>query len=244
MLRPRVAPHQLVHQHQHLDDDELGIMCWNTQKLTLSPEFQLCLTQLLAQFPTRLLLLQEAKLALSQRLQLDGWSYAVSPNIQTPSHLFGVLTAGQCAFDDITTVLSQGRELRFATHKSQVITHHPLQGGDTLLVANIHAINFVRHGQFNQEIATLRQVLLQHRGPLIVAGDFNVWSRSRRLYLAQFCRAMGLKKAVMEDAKYIKTYRRQPLDFIFYRDLTLRSAIAINTPTVSDHNPIYAQFSR
>lgn len=244
MLRPRVAPHQLVHQHQHLDDDELGIMCWNTQKLTLSPEFQLCLTQLLAQFPTRLLLLQEAKLALSQRLQLDGWSYAVSPNIQTPSHLFGVLTAGQCAFDDITTVLSQGRELRFATHKSQVITHHPLQGGDTLLVANIHAINFVRHGQFNQEIAVLRQVLLQHEGPLIVAGDFNVWSRSRRLYLAQFCRAMGLKKAVMEDAKYIKTYRRQPLDFIFYRDLTLRSAIAINTPTVSDHNPIYAQFSR
>ncbi|MFD1008712.1 endonuclease/exonuclease/phosphatase family protein [Oceanisphaera ostreae] len=244
MLRPRVAPHQLIHQHQPLDDDELGIMCWNTQKLTLSPEFQLCLTQLLVQFPTRLLLLQEAKLALSQRLQLDGWSYAVSPNIQTPTHLFGVLTAGQCAFDDITAVLSQGRELTFATHKSQVITHHPLQSGDTLLVANIHAINFVRHGQFHHEISVLRQVLLQHQGPLIVAGDFNVWSRSRRLYLAQFCRAMGLKRAAMEDAKYIKAYRKQPLDFIFYRDLKLRSAIAINTPTVSDHNPIYAQFSR
>lgn len=244
MLRPRVTPHQLVHQHQPLDDNMLGVMCWNTQKLTLSPEFQLCLTQLLAQFPTRLLLLQEAKLALSQRLSLDGWSYAVSPNIQTQSHLFGVLTAGECAFDEITTVLSQGRELTFATHKSQVITHHPLQGGDTLLVTNIHAINFVRHGQFHQEIAILRQILLQHKGPLIVAGDFNVWSRSRRLYLAQFCRAMGLKKAVMEDAKYIKTYRNQPLDFIFYRDLKLKSAIAINTPTVSDHNPIYAQFSR
>ncbi|MGO3229359.1 MAG: endonuclease/exonuclease/phosphatase family protein, partial [Oceanisphaera sp.] len=172
MLRPRVTPHQLVHQHQPLDDSLLGVMCWNTQKLTLSPEFQLCLTQLLATFPTRLLLLQEAKLALSQRLRLDGWSYAVSPNIQTPSHLFGVLTAGECAFDDITTVLSQGRELSFATHKSQVITHHPLQGGDTLLVANIHAINFVRHGQFHQEIAILRQILLQHKGPLIVAGDF------------------------------------------------------------------------
>lgn len=244
MLRPRIAPHQLVHQGQPLDDNELGVMCWNTQKLTLSPEFELCLRQLLGQFPTSLLLLQEAKLALSQRLQLDGWSYAVSPNIQTQSHLFGVLTAGQCAFDDITTVLSQGRELTFATHKSQVITMHPLRGGDTLLVANIHAINFVRHGQFHQEIAILRQVLLQHKGPLIVAGDFNVWSRSRRLYLAQFCRAMGLRRAVMEDSQFIKMYRKQPLDFIFYRDLTLRSATAINTPTVSDHNPIYAQFKR
>lgn len=243
MLRPRITPHQLIHQHQPLDTNTLGVMCWNTQKLTMSPEFQQCLTDLLARFPTHLLLLQEAKLAVSHKLQLGGWSYAVSPNIQTPSHLFGVLTAGQCAFNDINTVLSQGRELTFATHKSQIMTHHPLSNGDTLLVANIHAINFVRHGQFHQEIAVLRQILLQHEGPLIVAGDFNVWSRSRRLYLAQFCRAMGLRKAVMEDAQYIKTYRRQPLDFILYRDLKLRSAVAINTPTVSDHNPIYAQFA-
>lgn len=244
MLRPRVTPHQLVHQHQPLDDKLLGIMCWNTQKRTLNPEFQLCLTRLLARFPTQLLLLQEAKLALSHRLQLDGWSYAVSPNIQTPFHLFGVLTAGQCAFDDITPLLSHRRELRFATHKSQILTRHPLSGGDTLLVANIHAINFVRHGHFHHEIAILRQILLQHQGPLIVAGDFNVWSRSRRLYLTQFCRAMGLKQAIMEDAQHIKSYLRQPLDFIFYRDLILHSATAINTPAVSDHNPIYARFSR
>ncbi len=244
MFRPQVTPHQLVHQHQPLNDDIFGVMSWNTQKQTLSPAFEQCLRQLLVQFPTRLLLLQEAKIPLKQRLPLEGWSYAVAPNMQTASYLFGVLTAGQCAFDDIRAVLSQGRELKFATHKSQVITHHPLPGGDTLLVTNIHAINFVHHGQFDKEIAILRQILLQHKGPLIVAGDFNVWSRSRRMYLAQFCRAMGLKKAVMEDEHHIKSYRKQTLDYIFYRELKLQSATAIDTRTVSDHNPIYAQFSR
>ncbi|CAM3717244.1 endonuclease/exonuclease/phosphatase family protein [Rheinheimera salexigens] len=243
MLRPSIAPHQLIHQDQPLDTSLLGVMCWNSQKLTMSPKFQLCLTQLLARYPTQLLLLQEAKLAISNKLHLDGWSYAISPNIQTPAHLFGVLTAGQCAFNDIKPILSQVRELSFATHKSQIITQHPLSNGDSLLVVNIHAINFVSHSQFQQEIAVLRQILLQHEGPLIVAGDFNIWSRSRRLYLTQFCRAMGLKKTMMEDSHHIKTFWREPLDFILYRDLKLRLAVAINTPMVSDHNPIYAQFS-
>ncbi|WNO61997.1 endonuclease/exonuclease/phosphatase family protein [Rheinheimera sp. MMS21-TC3] len=242
MLKPSVTPHQLIHQEKALDSNLLGVMSWNTQKSTMSTKFQLCLTDLLARYPTQLLLLQEAKLALSNKLQLGGWSYAVSPNIQTPSHLFGVLTAGECAFSKINTVLSQGRELSFATHKSQIMTEHPLSTGDVLLVVNIHAVNFVSHGQFQQEIMILRQILLQHQGPLIVAGDFNIWSRSRRLYLVQFCRAMGLKKTTMADAHHIKRFGRQPLDFILYRDLKLRMATAINTPAVSDHNPIYAQF--
>ncbi|MBL1376054.1 endonuclease/exonuclease/phosphatase family protein [Zobellella iuensis] len=243
MLRPRIAPHQLGHQHQQLDRDGLGVLCWNTQKLTLNPEFRLCLTGLMQRFPTSLLLLQEAKLALHSRLQLEGWSYAVSPNIQTPAHLFGVLTAGQCAFDEVTALLSRTRELRFATHKSLILTRHPLAGGEQLLVVNVHAINFVHHGLFHLEMEQLKRELLLHKGPLIVAGDFNVWSRRRWRYLTEFCLATGLQQAVMEDPHHIKHYFRQPLDFIFYRDLILHSATAINTDMVSDHNPIYARFS-
>ena len=242
MLRPQVAPHQLAHQHLRLDG-ELGVLCWNTQKLTLSGDFRLCLARLMSQFPTTLLLLQEAKLAVNRRLNLEGWSYAVSPNIQTPSHLFGVLTAAQCAFADVSALLSSTRELGFVTHKSLILTRHPLAGEQQLLVANIHAINFVRHGHFYHEIAALKRQLLEHQGPLIVAGDFNVWNKKRRRYLTDFCRDMGLSQAVMEDPQHIKTRFRQPLDFIFYRDLFLRSAIAIDTDVVSDHNPIYARFA-
>ncbi len=47
----------------------------------------------------------------------------------------------------------------------------------------------------------------------------------------------------MSDAQHIKAYRKQPLDFIFYRDLWLKEAQAINIREVSDHNPIYARFA-
>ncbi len=242
MLRPQVAPHQFLHQHLPLSG-ELGVLCWNTQKRTLSGEFRLCLARLMRQYPTSLLLLQEAKLAMDLRLPLDGWSYAVSPNIQTQSHLFGVLTAAQGAFSRSRALLSTTRELRFATHKSLILTQHPLASRGSLLVANVHAINFVRHDHFYNEISALKQYLRHHHGPLIVAGDFNVWNRRRRSHLSDFCRQMGLKQAVMEDPHHVTTRFRLPLDFIFYRDLALKSAVAIDTDVLSDHNPIYAAFS-
>ncbi|WMC10711.1 endonuclease/exonuclease/phosphatase family protein [Oceanimonas pelagia] len=242
MLRPRVTPSRLQHQHQPLAGNSLGVLCWNVQKLTREPHFQHGLAMLTERYATSLLLLQEARLAPMGDPWLEDWSWAVSPNMQTRTHLFGVLTAGQCAFDDVRPLLSQSRELRFATHKSLILTRHPLPGDGVLLVVNMHAINFVHAGLFLKEMELLRAELLRHAGPLIVAGDFNVWSRQRRLYLRRFCRAVGLRQAVMENAHHVKSYLHQPLDFIFYRDLYLRSAEAINMPGVSDHNPIYARF--
>ncbi|OXY81335.1 endonuclease/exonuclease/phosphatase family protein [Oceanimonas doudoroffii] len=242
MLRPRVTPSRLLHQHQPLAGKEIGVLCWNTQKLTQDVRFHHSLAELTGLYPTSLLLLQEARLAPRGEAWLDGWSWAVAPNMQTRTQLFGVLTAGRCAFDDIVPLLSRSRELRFATHKSLMLTRHPLPEDGTLLVANMHAINFVHAGLFISEMELLRTELLRHQGPLIVAGDFNAWSRQRRLYLRQFCRAVGLRQAVMENPHHVKSYLRQPLDFIFYRDLQLRSATAINMPGVSDHNPIHANF--
>lgn len=45
------------------------------------------------------------------------------------------------------------------------------------LVVNVHAMNFLRANQFSQEIAFIKEEIFGHKGPLIVAGDFNVWSR-------------------------------------------------------------------
>jgi len=130
----------------------------------------------------------------------------------------------------------------FRTHKSYMLSYHPLPDNQSLLIVNVHAINFVRASHFLREIELLRAELLHHKGPLIVSGDFNVWNRQRRLHLLRFCRSVGLRRATMFDAQHIKSYRKHPLDFIFYRDLGLKEATAINTTTVSDHNPIYARF--
>ena len=243
LLKPTLtAPTRFIHQQPLIRGEEFGVLCWNTQKTTQTATFQVTLARLLARFPSQFLLFQEAKLALADEWYLNDWSYALASNIQSNRHVFGVLTASQYAFSEVTPKLTLKREFGLATHKSYIISKHPLSDKQSLLVINIHAINFVSSQYFLKELTLLKEQLLNHQGPLIVAGDFNVWSRQRKLYLLQFSRAAGLKQAYLSDAQHVKTYLKLPLDFIFYRGLWLREARAIKTK-VSDHNPIYARFA-
>ncbi|CUS48006.1 MAG: hypothetical protein HLUCCO02_05485 [Idiomarinaceae bacterium HL-53] len=243
MLKPKIiVPDRFIHEHPIVHGENFGVLCWNTQKLTQTLKFHAELARILHHYPSLFLLLQEAKLNLHSDWKLPHWSYAVAPNMQTKRTVYGVLTASQVAFLDAQPKLTGSREGMFATHKSYMLSYHPLSDNQSLLVVNVHAINFVRANLFLREMELLKDELLHHRGPLIVAGDFNVWSRQRRLHLLRFCRSVGLRQAIMFDAHHIKAYRQHPLDFIFYRDLTLKEATAIDTSTVSDHNPIYARF--
>ncbi|WP_115719709.1 endonuclease/exonuclease/phosphatase family protein [Gallaecimonas mangrovi] len=242
MLKPLSLPQYLMHQDSCLNN-AFGVLCWNTQKQTLDRRFQYRLWSLVHQYPSAMLLLQEAKLPLGQRLNLAGLSYAMAPNIQTRSHYYGVLTASNCSFEQLEPMLSDTRELRFATHKSAMISQHRLANEQLLLVANVHAVNFVHHKRFLSEIQELRDRLRRHQGPMVLAGDFNVWSPRRNHYLGEVIEELGLKQAVMENPHHIKSMFRLPLDFIFYRGLTLQTATAIDTDVISDHNPIYARFS-
>nr|WP_228517810.1 endonuclease/exonuclease/phosphatase family protein [Aliidiomarina indica] len=233
----------MIHEQPIIHGENFGVLCWNTQKLTETINFQVALARILDQFPSLFLLLQEAKLTLHNDWKLPHWSYAVAPNMQTKRSVYGVLTASQIAFTDAQPRLSRNREGMFATYKSYMLSYHPLPDQQSLLIVNIHAINFVRASYFLREMELLKSEILHHPGPLIVAGDFNVWNRQRRLHLRRFCRSMGLREAFMSESHHIKTYREHPLDFVFYRDLCLKQATAIDTTTVSDHNPIYAQFT-
>ncbi|WP_113907619.1 endonuclease/exonuclease/phosphatase family protein [Aliidiomarina celeris] len=244
MLKPKIiVPQRFIHQEKLTLGEDFGVLCWNTQKLTQTTRFQIELERLLQQFPSLFLLFQEAKLASGSSLLLPQWSYAVAPNMQTRRATYGVVTASQFAFNNVQTLLSERREGIIATHKSYMLSYHPLPTNETLLIVNVHAINFVSANYFLREMELLKEELLHHQGPLIVAGDFNVWSRQRRLHLRRFCRAVGLREAIMLDAHHIKAYRQHPLDFMFYRGLQLKEATAIDTTTVSDHNPIYARFA-
>lgn len=243
MLKPKIViPQQFIHEQPIHHGEEFGVLCWNTQKLTETPDFQRVLAGVLASYPCLFLLFQEAKLTTKNDWLLPQWSYAIAPNMQTRRSVYGVLTASQYAFTEAHTRLSRKREGMFATHKSYMLSYHALAEGGALLVVNVHAMNFVRANQFSQEIEFIKEEILGHKGPLIVAGDFNVWSRQRRLRLLQFCRSVGLRQAIMVDPHHIKTYRQHPLDFIFYRDLSLQGTSAIDTSKVSDHNPLYARF--
>lgn len=243
LLKPTLTtPTRFIHQQPLIRGEEFGVLCWNTQKSTQTQAFQVTLAQLLIRYPSQFLLFQEAKLLLADEEYLKDWSYALASNMQGGRHVFGVLTASQYAFTEAIPKLTLKREFGLTTHKSYMMSKHPLSDQQSILIINLHAINFVSSQYFLKELTLLKEQLLNHQGPLIVAGDFNVWSRRRKLYLLQFSRTAGLKQAYLSDARHVKTYLKQPLDFIFYRDLWLKEARAIKTK-VSDHNPIYARFS-
>jgi endonuclease/exonuclease/phosphatase (EEP) superfamily protein YafD len=122
--------------------------------------------------------------------------------------------------------------------KAALVTEYRLQDRrDTLLVANVHAINFTPGtAHFQRQLRSIVTSLTEHRGPLILSGDFNTWRGKRLRILQQLCADLELC-----DLPFEHDHRRQAfgfaLDHIFYRGLTHKSGV-ISRVYSSDHNPI------
>ena len=139
--------------------------------------------------------------------------------------------------------LSPDAEPILKTPKMLLATTYPvLDGRGTLLVVNIHAINFVSFEKFGRQMAQLVEVLENHKGPLILAGDFNTWNVERHKSLRVITEAMGLKEAVL-TRKGRLLHMNQHLDHVFYRDMKLESASVLPHIRSSDHFPIEATFA-
>jgi endonuclease/exonuclease/phosphatase (EEP) superfamily protein YafD len=218
-------------------------MVWNIHKENLQPQFLDRFETLIQEYPCDFLLFQEVKFPKKIASVLDSFSYAMASNIETFQHLYGVLTATKIAFNTISSHLTHRREVGLITYKSMLITHHELPDGQTLNIVNIHSINFVSLKGFIKELEKIKAVLLSCSGPIIVAGDFNNWTKKRIMALETFQHALGLEKADVQEPHHVKQIFAKPLDHIFYRDLQLLKAEAIDTKKISDHNPIYATFN-
>lgn len=104
--------------------------------------------------------------------------------------------------------------------------------GTSLLVINIHAINFVSTSKYIMQIESLREVLSDHHGPIFFAGDFNTWNKNRKNYLDQFTQSFGLREVRFErNEKYLM------LDHAFTRGMEILSAHQ-SASSGSDHDPI------
>jgi endonuclease/exonuclease/phosphatase (EEP) superfamily protein YafD len=119
------------------------------------------------------------------------------------------------------------------TPKSILYSQFQIEGSDEqLLVINTHGINFVRLYKFEDQIQEISSRVRQHRGPLILAGDFNTWSPGRRRVLMNAMRAEGLSHVHSARSRYGE------LDHIFIRGFNLietRDASLVNS---SDHPPL------
>lgn len=243
MFKPKATiQHRKYHKASGTLPDEFGLICWNTHKKNQTLAFHAYITQLQSLYPSSLFLFQEAHEPIHQEFVLNEFETIYAANLQMKTKSYGILTASDTHHREASCLLSQHQELFFKTHKSTLISSYPLVDGQHVLVVNIHAINFKSAKVYRHEMSILLESLLEHKGPLIIAGDFNTWNNRRNDILASMQEILSLEKVIFKNDQHIKCFRQFPLDHIFYRGLEIVTAEAVNAEDLSDHNPLYTCF--
>lgn len=241
MYKPKHTPISHLTELQTTLPECFSLICWNLQKVDFSHYLNRRIEDLLDIEEMHILSMQEARIQ-PQQNSFFGLPFHMSPNIETKTNVYGALTASSHKQKPFGQFLTRTKELGLTTHKPTIITQHPLNNGQTLTHINIHAINFVPHLAFKKELALLVQKIQDIKGPMIFSGDFNTWNNTRLNTLLRLTKQLNLTKVEFDDITPIKTLNRQPLDHIFYRELSLIKSQAINVTHISDHNPIIAKF--
>lgn len=191
-----------------------------------------------------LVLLQEAVLhgGIAQPFHLaSGLEWIMAQNIGVGAGITtGPKTGSRVSALSSRVVKSLDREPVVATPKTFLITSYPF-AGQTLLVLNVHAINLVSTAAFARQVEQIIGPVHDHKGPCIVAGDFNTWNESRWHLLQKAMTSLGLTRVPAAAPQW--RHFNQVLDHVFYRDLRLVNARALLNVKSSDHVPLWAEFA-
>jgi len=161
------------------------------------------------------------------------------PAFILPQHPSGVMTLA--AAHPIYCCPLREREPLLRLAKSALITVYPLFNGQLLMVVNIHAVNFsLGVDVYSRQLWPIGEQIVNHQGPVIMAGDFNAWNRKRINALYEFTSGMALREVNFLDDHRRKAFGR-PLDFVFYRDIWVVKSSVLET-SASDHNPLLVEF--
>lgn len=126
--------------------------------------------------------------------------------------------------------------------KTILINRYAIAGAkDELLVATVHGINITLGiGAYKAQFQALADVLQQHKGPLILAGDFNNWSDKRTAVVDFLVDDLSLSALPFENEGRT-TFFGDPVDHFLYRGME-PVAHMVHPVTSSDHNPISVTF--
>lgn len=158
---------------------------------------------------------------------------------------FGTATTGVVTASS-TQPLSECRlvalEPWLGTRKATLITEYALANTvSTLLVVNIHSINFsfgVRH--MREQLLKAAAIIEQHDGPVLFSGDFNTWREGRARVVDDIVSELGLV-ALDYDTDHRKKMFGWTLDHIYVRGLDTVYATSVDLDS-SDHNPMAVKF--
>jgi endonuclease/exonuclease/phosphatase (EEP) superfamily protein YafD len=232
--------------------DTLRLLTWNVHKnadLGWKRDFN----RLLDEFRPDIVHLQEARIdsmmeAFSGRE--DSWCWMASPNLSLPSSgsSVGAFTAARSALQEGAAMLSDLPEPIFGTRKPMLRCGLPVRGSPPILCLNIHSLNFsLGLVAYSAQLDSMLSAAVNHRGPILVSGDFNTWNRWRMDLLLQKMEALGLKKVDFEgQAPMTGWVSAKSLDHVFYSPGPLlgrhASARILDSIRSSDHAPLVVEF--
>ncbi|GAA4886011.1 endonuclease/exonuclease/phosphatase family protein [Ferrimonas pelagia] len=228
----------------HLSGETLTLLNWNIYKQRQAPEWQQELSAIKRDYAPQILTFQEINVDLSQDPGFDGFGQQFAANLKLDeSQASGVATASRSAPIASQAYLSDPKEPLLASPKLFLTTEFALsQRDDTLLLVNIHAINFVTTHNYQRQLLQLRQQVLSHSGPMILAGDFNSWNPTRRQQLDQIAEQLQLQ--AVQFSQPVSAFMGQPLDHIYHSPhLSVSQAHTLAQYQSSDHHPLLVEFA-
>jgi endonuclease/exonuclease/phosphatase (EEP) superfamily protein YafD len=222
-----------------LNNDGFSIVNWNIRK-GKHENWASDLQQLHA--GPDLLILQEAP------QESDAWEDLLPAHYRSFAEGFGfvpsvtgVLTMSSVA--PLTECKFVALEPWLGTRKATLVTEYALtETVETLLVVNIHIINFsfgVKHMQ--RQLHQAAAVIEHHDGPVLLSGDFNTWGRRRAKVVETIVAGLGLVPLEYE-VDYRKRWFGRALDHIYVRGLRTLHSTSMELAS-SDHNPMAVQLS-
>lgn len=156
-----------------------------------------------------------------------GWMEAISfvMSSGTPT---GVALGASVKPKNVRYLRSQDVEPFALTPKVSLLAEFSILNlKEKLLVATVHALNFTDDASFTRQIQAIGKQLFQHRGPVLVAGDFNTWNEARFQILDQWMSEAGLKRASYDNVGNHPSVGLQ-LDHAYTRGLVVKKAHFIN----------------
>jgi endonuclease/exonuclease/phosphatase (EEP) superfamily protein YafD len=126
--------------------------------------------------------------------------------------------------------------------KTSLVSFYPIEGmSESLLVANIHGINFTLGVDvYTSQLEKLYEIMRLHDGPVILAGDFNTWSEGRMRVVEEITDRLQLESLDYTNHNRTSVFGNA-LDHVFFRGL---DPVEHDTwhVTSSDHNPTRVSF--
>lgn len=169
------------------------------------------------------------------RTYLMATSYFDTWNDDVPS---GVATASVSNPLDYSYLRSHSREPVAGTPKMGIYVEYDLADTDmNLLTANIHSINFVSAEKMKSMLDRIEERLSAHDGPVILAGDFNTWTKTKMEYLHEMVKRLGFNEVRFPEDHRTRLFSHA-LDWVFVKDLSIISAKVHDDIKSSDHNAL------